>query len=134
MTSFTPMIRKVTFTALYILLFHIFSLPCITQATEAKKRDNNDAHSNAGWSAPIRFYQKTISRADGNRCSMHPSCSSYALDAYKKHNFFLAWILTCDRLLRCGHNETGLAPRVRVNGIVKAHDPLSANTFWWKKP
>lgn len=45
----------------------------------------------------------------------------------------MGWILTCDRLLRCGHDETRLAPSIRIQGANHAYDPLEANTFWWKE-
>ncbi len=86
------------------------------------------------WSAPIRLFQKTISRADGSRCPMHPTCSQYALEAFNKYGFFTAWMLTSDRLLRCGHSEIHMSPKVIVRGQRKVHDPLAANTFWWDKP
>ena len=35
------------------------------------------------------------------RCKYFPSCSEYAQDAFQKHNFFKAGMLTIGRLLRC---------------------------------
>ena len=93
-------------------------------------------HENEGsiLSSPLTFFQRVISKADGNRCPMYPSCSHYAATAFQQHNPLTAWILTCDRLLRCGHDETRLAPRVYVAGQPHAYDPVEANTFWWRKP
>jgi hypothetical protein len=86
------------------------------------------------WSSPLVLFQRVISRADGNRCPMAPSCSHYAATVFKQHHPATAWILTCDRLLRCGHDEVRLAPRLWDNGHVRAYDPVDANTFWWRKP
>ena len=111
-------------------------LPLSVLAQDNKRPTSSSPKTPApsDWSGPILFFQKTVSKADGNRCPMNPSCSQYALEAFEKHGFFTAWMLTSDRLLRCGHNEIRIAPRVRKNGRLKAHDPLSANTFWWDKP
>lgn len=65
---------------------------------------------------------------------MYPSCSRYAAEAFEKHNILTAWVLTCDRLLRCGHDETAIAPKVIVQGKARTYDPLAANTFWWRAP
>lgn len=86
------------------------------------------------WSPPIKFFQKYISRADGDRCPMYPSCSHYASQAFKRHGAMKGWILTCDRLLRCGHDEVRLSPKVRVKGKPRTYDPVKANTRWWSKP
>jgi hypothetical protein len=81
----------------------------------------------------IWMYQNTISRADGNRCPMYPSCSHYAAQAFAEKGPLIGWILACDRLLRGGRDETRLAPKILVNGVRLTYDPLSANTFWWDK-
>jgi hypothetical protein len=92
-----------------------------------------DTHQ-ATWSSPLTLFQRVISRADGDRCPMTPSCSHYAATAFKHHHPVTAWILTCDRLLRCGHDEVRRAPRVWIDGRTRTFDPLEANTFWWRKP
>jgi hypothetical protein len=86
------------------------------------------------WSSPLIFFQRVISRADGDRCPMYPSCSRYAATVFKRYNPVTAWILTCDRLLRCGHDEMRTAPQVFVHGAPHAYDPVEANTFWWRNP
>lgn len=86
------------------------------------------------WASPIKLFQKIISRADGPRCPMHPTCSQYASEAFQHHNAVTAWVLTCDRLLRCGRDETRRTAPVRVHGRRRALDPLKANTFWWTRP
>lgn len=86
------------------------------------------------WSSPLIFYQRVISRADGDRDPMYPSCSQYAQTVFKRYNPVKAWILISDRLLRCGHDEVRSAPQVFIKGQPRTYDPVEANTFWWRKP
>ncbi len=79
----------------------------------------------------LDFYQKHISVVDGNRCSMYPSCSHYASEAFKKHGFVLGWIMSCDRLVRCGRDEVNVSRKIIVNNHKLIHDPVAANDFWW---
>jgi hypothetical protein len=65
---------------------------------------------------------------------MYPSCSGYAAQALKKHGPVMGWIMTCDRLLRCGRSDTRLAPRVRFHDRTLTFDPVEANDFWWFTP
>jgi len=81
---------------------------------------------------PIKFYRNTISRADGCRCPMYPSCSQYCIEAFKKHGLFLGWIMCSDRLMRCGRDETKLSPRVLIHGEKLSFDPVNNNDFWWQ--
>jgi putative membrane protein insertion efficiency factor len=80
---------------------------------------------------PIKLYRKYISRADGDRCPMYPTCSQYCSEAIKKHGALLGWIMCSDRLIRCGRDETKLSDPVWVNGVRRTYDPLSNNDFWW---
>lgn len=47
------------------------------------------------------MYQKVISPYLPSCCRFTPSCSNYALEAYRKHGLFRGSILTAWRLLRC---------------------------------
>jgi uncharacterized protein len=49
----------------------------------------------------IRFYQLAISPLFPPSCRFTPSCSGYAIDAFKTHHFFYALALTVWRVLRC---------------------------------
>lgn len=97
---------------------------------ETPKKDEKKASI---VTAPINFFQKYISKADGDRCPMYPSCSHYASEAFKHHGVLKGWVLTCDRLLRCGHDEKRLSPKVRVNGKLRIFDSLESNTHLGKK-
>ena len=81
---------------------------------------------------PVEFYRKYISKAMGDRCPMYPSCSQYCIDALKKHGPVVGWIMTCDRLMRCGRDEVRLSPPVWINGKRRCYDPVSNNDFWWE--
>ena len=81
---------------------------------------------------PITIYQKFISPAAGHRCQMHPSCSAYSKEAFQTHGFFLGWIMTCDRLMRCGRDETHLSPVILTPEGPLTPDTLSQNDSWIK--
>ncbi len=81
---------------------------------------------------PVRFYRKVISPVDSNRCAMTPTCSSYSISAIKKHGALMGWIMTCDRLLRCGRDEVRLSKKkYGISGRRYSYDPVENNDFWW---
>ncbi len=49
----------------------------------------------------IRAYQKYISPLTPPRCKYYPTCSSYAIEAYKQHGLIMGTVLTSWRLMRC---------------------------------
>lgn len=49
----------------------------------------------------VRAYQLTLGPIVGGRCRFHPSCSNYALDAYRIHGPVRGSWLTLRRLARC---------------------------------
>jgi len=79
----------------------------------------------------LQFFQEHLSPVDGNRCTMTPSCSAYAARAIEKHGLLMGWIMACDRLVRCGRDETTLSPSRHINGEPHTLDPVEANDFWW---
>ena len=79
----------------------------------------------------VRAYRRYISPIDGSRCPMYPSCSTYSLECFEKHGFFVGWMMTCNRLYRCGRDELRLSPWVIINGVRKCYDPVKNNDFWW---
>lgn len=119
----------------YLILPVCFVLMTITaHGAFAQDHQNETKTTSSVWSFPIQFFQKSISRADGNRCPMYPSCSHYASEAFKRHGPLKGFILTCDRLLRCGHDEVRLSPKVRIKRRLYTYDPLKNNTRWWSNP
>jgi putative membrane protein insertion efficiency factor len=51
--------------------------------------------------AVIRFYQKFLSPLTVSSCRFVPSCSSYAIQAFKTHGFLGGLLLTVVRILKC---------------------------------
>jgi len=49
----------------------------------------------------IKWYKKRVSPLLGEHCRFHPTCSSYAIEAYEKHGVFKGSYLTIYRILRC---------------------------------
>ncbi len=49
----------------------------------------------------IRLYQAAISPLFPPTCRFYPSCSEYTIQAFQKHTFFRAILLTVWRVLRC---------------------------------
>ncbi len=88
------------------------------------------------FSSPIEFYQGPLNHLHAVRegsCPMHPSCSTYAQEAFEKHGPMIGWAMTYDRVLRCGRNETGITRQVNINGSMRHYDPIHNNDFWWYK-
>jgi putative component of membrane protein insertase Oxa1/YidC/SpoIIIJ protein YidD len=65
----------------------------------------------------IGFYQKYISGIRGQECPMYPSCSNYGLKTFTETNFVSAFVMTSDRLLRCGHDHNNYSLTLRDNGF-----------------
>ena len=71
----------------------------------------------------VRFYRTQIGPAIGHRCSLHPSCSSYFLEASRAHGL-LGVPLIADRLVRePGVVAAGQHP-IRRGEETRFHDPL----------
>lgn len=51
--------------------------------------------------ALVRGYQLTLSHWLGGRCRFDPSCSVYAVEAFRRHGALRGGWLTLRRLLRC---------------------------------
>ncbi len=50
----------------------------------------------------IRFYQKVLSPLKGQpTCRFSPTCSAYALEAFRKRGFLIGLILSVSRICRC---------------------------------
>lgn len=49
----------------------------------------------------IRFYQLVISPLLGPKCRFTPTCSQYALEAFKKYGPFKGFYLALKRIAKC---------------------------------
>jgi len=65
----------------------------------------------------IGIYQKYISGIRGQECPMYPSCSNFGLKTFSETDFVSAFVLTSDRLLRCGHDFKNYSLSLRPNGF-----------------
>lgn len=81
----------------------------------------------------IHGFQNVISPVDGDRCLMLPSCSAYAEEAIVTHGLMLGWLMTCDRLMRCGRDELTQSEVLMSGGQSYCYDPLGNNDFWWNE-
>jgi len=100
-----------------------------TRTTEKKSRvDLNPL------SAVVRFYQGPLNHLSAVRsgeCPMYPCCSRYSLQCFQKNSLFVGYVMTFDRLMRCGRDELYLSPEIIVDGKSKCYDPVKNNDFWW---
>jgi putative membrane protein insertion efficiency factor len=55
----------------------------------------------APFIALVYAYRVTLSPLMGGQCRFHPTCSQYALDAYREHGPFRGTYLTIRRVIRC---------------------------------
>ena len=53
------------------------------------------------FQALIIMYRSTLGMFLGGQCRFHPSCSQYALEAYREHDVLRATWLAARRLARC---------------------------------
>jgi putative component of membrane protein insertase Oxa1/YidC/SpoIIIJ protein YidD len=82
--------------------------------------------------AGINFFSEYVSRVDGDRCPMYPTCASYGRQAFRKHGFLTGVVMTADRLIH-ENTEMEYAPLVKVGTSIRYYDPVSNNDFWWYK-
>lgn len=55
----------------------------------------------------VRFYQKFISPLKPPCCRFRPTCSAYAIEAFKEWGFIVGLALTAWRILRCNPFSKG---------------------------
>jgi putative component of membrane protein insertase Oxa1/YidC/SpoIIIJ protein YidD len=79
----------------------------------------------------VSIYSNHISAVDADRCPSSPSCSSFCEKAIKKHGFFIGWMMTVDRLIHEGSEETEVSPMIFSDGKWMIYDPVENNDFWW---
>jgi hypothetical protein len=80
----------------------------------------------------LTAYRGILSRFIRSRCPMHPSCSTYSLEAVRQHGALMGTILTADRLLREA-DDVPTAPRLWIEGRgIRCEDTVTQNTLWWR--
>lgn len=109
------------------LAFFLY-LPCALAGGENSPAGDSKLNPGA-W--VVSLFRDHISAVDGNRCPSTPSCSSYSHRAFRKHGFFVGWLMTVDRLIHEGGEETAVSPLIYRRGEIKILDPVADNDFWW---
>lgn len=71
----------------------------LTDQFSLSKENTNELQ--AVLSGLFLFYKSFLSSQDNQRCSFHPSCSEFGLEAVKKLGVIRGVMCTCDRLTRC---------------------------------
>jgi putative component of membrane protein insertase Oxa1/YidC/SpoIIIJ protein YidD len=115
-----------------ILLLILFSL--VASCTYSQSMQAETDRGADPLSLMVQFYQGPLNHLSAVRygeCPMYPSDSEYSLQSIKKHGMLAGWVMSMDRLMRCGRDETKLSPEVFVNGKWKTYDPVEKNDFWW---
>ncbi|MFH2063840.1 MAG: membrane protein insertion efficiency factor YidD [Pseudomonadota bacterium] len=125
-------INKILHIFIFFILAGLLFSPCDIAASGEKKEEAGSVTGRSSFLFPIRFFRQYLSGADGDRCSMFPSCSKYAMDAIEKHGGITGWIMTCDRLMRCGRDEVSHSPVIEKGHRFFTYDPVENNDFWWK--
>ena len=98
---------------------------------------SGSAHDFNPLLALVEFYRgplNHLSAVKKGHCPMYPSCSEYCMQCLRKHGFLMGWIMSCDRLMRCGRDEMTLSPMIPINGDLKCYDPVENNDAWWSEP
>jgi putative component of membrane protein insertase Oxa1/YidC/SpoIIIJ protein YidD len=78
----------------------------------------------------IEFYRGPLNHLRAVRrgeCPMYPSCSEYSQQAIARFGFAKGWLMSVDRLIRCGRDEIRMTPKILVNGKLKYYDPIENN-------
>lgn len=113
---------------LYPMLIFFLLVGCA--ATPSSDRLSAMSTGQPAVAAPIHLFRAHLSGADGHRCPMTPSCSTYALQAMQRHGALKGWIMASDRLMRCGRDELKHGRSVQTRYGVRCLDPLDNNDFW----
>jgi putative component of membrane protein insertase Oxa1/YidC/SpoIIIJ protein YidD len=122
---------KAVFCVAAMILLCLSALVLPRPVTACSSPDDEDGGT-SWYLLPINLFQRFVSPADGDRCPMYPSCSAYGKNAFTRHGPLMGWILTSDRLLRCGRDEVVQGAAVRNKDRVLTHDSVENNDFWWK--
>ena len=67
--------------------------------------------------ALVWLYRVTLGPFLGGQCKYHPSCSQYAIDAFKEFGLFKGSVLATWRLLRCNPWSRGGVDYARDQGV-----------------
>ncbi len=114
-----------------LLLF--FALPLYACAHTAQHQAEPNTTDVSFYEGIISFYRGPLNHLRAIRrgeCPMYPSCSEYSRQAIARFGFAKGWVMSMDRLMRCGRDEIRMAPKILVNGKLKYYDPIERNDLW----
>ncbi len=121
------------FSVIFILVMPDF--PAMAREDEGAGRSDPVSQSDDSGFNPgawlVSVFRDNISAVDWDRCPSFPTCSAYSVQAFKKHGFFMGWMMTVDRLIHEGKDETSVSPLVYSGGKLRIFDPIENNDFWW---
>lgn len=78
----------------------------------------------------VNVFREYVSPVDGDRCMMHPSCTTYSIEAVRKHGIIIGYIMTIDRLIH-ENNEMDFARVTGEGEGARFQDSVENNDFWW---
>ena len=123
------------FTVALVLVFLISPSGRASEDEPGSDTANNQEKSGFNLGAAfLSIFRDHISAVDGDRCPSVPTCSSYGVQAFEKHGFFIGWMMTVDRLMHEGKEEQTVSPLIFSDGKWKIYDPVKNNDFWWYPP
>jgi putative component of membrane protein insertase Oxa1/YidC/SpoIIIJ protein YidD/TolA-binding protein len=110
---------KKTVIFLLVIFILLFSVTTFAQANEEVYHYSNLITNSLKYT-----YKNVISPVNQSSCSMYPTCSGYAANAFNKENKLIAWLKTSDRLIRCS-NDPQNYNRTLVDGMIRFYDPVN---------
>jgi uncharacterized protein len=116
------------------LFIFVFLFCAVSACGHLKERNGGPVETASHPSMLLEIYRGPLNHLAAVRrgdCPMYPSCSEFGAQAIATHGAIMGWMMTVDRLLRCGRDELRSAPRVFADGHLKAYDPVENNEFWW---
>jgi putative component of membrane protein insertase Oxa1/YidC/SpoIIIJ protein YidD len=73
-------------------------------------------------------YRRLISPANGESCTLYPSCSTYAAQAVGRHGPLLGGWMAAARVTR-DHRDPAY-PECSAGGQIYRYDPVEADAWW----
>lgn len=82
--------------------------------------------------ALIKLYQKLLSPLKRKpTCRFTPTCSAYAIEAFRKRGFFVGLILSVKRLFRCQPFCAGGYDPVPEKGLKNRYQPTPMTKYYY---
>ncbi len=110
---------------------HLWSRQILAECKPVKQEPRSALTGKPGqWL--ISFYRAQIAPAIGQRCTLHPSCSEYARQAFRKHGI-LGFAIFGDRAVREPDVAAEKEHSVKINKQWRYADPLEDHDWWIQK-